>query len=273
MLVDLHVKSSTSNGVKAGLDDIFSRAKTAKLDGLAFCETLSTASCEDTLAAAEKAGIPAFVGVEIPTDKGILLAFPPEIDSFFLEEEWRQMTEFATPPAQQIIKMFNEIGGAVVASRPYDLSIPYNMGDLIFTLDNLHGVEVFNSRCGQIQCDFALEAAKFMGVPTCGGTDPTSADSMGRYATFFEEDIQTQQQFVNALRDSEYWAIQFGESPKPKRTPRSDDDSRGGRGGGGGGRGRSGGGRGRSGGGGGRGRSGGGRSGGGGRSRGRSKRD
>lgn len=271
MLVDLHVKSSASENVSVSLDKIFARAKEAGLDGLAFCETLSTAGCQETLDAAARAGMAAFIGVEIPTDKGILIGFAPEIDAFYLAEEWRQLTEYATPPAHQIIQMFDEMGGAVIASRPYDLTIPYNMGDLIFTLDNLHAVEVFNTRCGQVQCDFALEAAKFMGVPTVGGTDPQNESAFGRYATFFEHKFETQRQFVNALRDQEYWAVQFGPTPEQPRRPREDrggrddrgkrdggkrdGDRRGGRGGGGG-RDRDRGGRGGGGGGGGRGRGG-----------------
>lgn len=246
MLVDLHAKSSASDGINSDAEAVLRKAKDAGLDAVAFCETLSSASCKTTLAAAEKLGMKAFIGVEIPTDKGILIGFAPTIDEFYLEEEWRQLTEFATPPASAVIQMFDERGGAVIASRPYDLSIPYNMGDLIFTLDNIHGVEVFNTRCEQVQCDFALEAAKFMGVPTCGGTDPKSNEkAMGRYATFFERDADTQEDFVANLRGAEYWAVQFGETPKPKRTPRNDDDKKddrkGGRGRGGRSGGRSGG--------------------------------
>lgn len=221
MLVDLHAKSSASPGVKADAETILRKAKELGLDGVAFCETLSSASYQKTLDAAQKAGVKAFIGVEIPTDRGILVGFTPELDEFLLAEEWRQLTEFSTPPAHQVIQMFAERGGAVIASRPYDLTIPYNMGDLIFTLENIHAVEVFNTRCGQIQCDFALEAAKFMGVPTCGGTDPKDGeDSMGRYATFFDTEIETQREFVNALRDTEFWAVQFGPTPKSTSSSR-----------------------------------------------------
>ena len=251
MLVDLHAKSSATAGVRADVSAVLRRASEAGIDAVAFCETLSTASCQKTLAVAKTAGVHAFIGVEIPTDKGILIGFAPTIDEFYLQEEWRQLTEFATPPANEVIQLFDERGGAVIASRPYDLSIPYNMGDLIFTLDNIHAIEVFNTRCEQVQCDFALEAARFMGVPTCGGSDPRdSEEPVGRYATFFDEELNTQQEFVTALRGGEYWAVQFGHTPKPKRTESSRDDSgrsdrngrdrgdRGGGGGGGGGRGR-----------------------------------
>lgn len=249
MLVDLHAKSSLSEGVNIDLDEVFAQANDVGLDALAFCERLSTNQARRTLEAANRAGIPAFIGVEIPTDRGILLAFAPEVDDFYFIEEWRQLTEYATPPAHQVIQLFDERGGAVIASRPYDLSIPYNMGDLIFTLDNLHGVEVYNTRVGQIQCDFALEAAQYMGVPTCGGTDPVNADSFGQYATFFDHDVETQRQFVNALRDSAFWAVRIGtdgvRKTSRKTSSRGRNGRKGGRKGGRGGGRRGGGGRGR----------------------------
>ena len=246
MLVDLHTKSAATAGVKANVEQVLERAKAVGLDAVAFADTLASAHCQSIIDAAEEAGIKAFIGVEIPSDKGILIGFAPNIDAFYIAEEWRQLTELTTPPAAQVIQLFDELGGAVIAARPYDLSIPYNMGDLIFTLDNIHGVEVFNTRCAQVQCDFAMEAARFMGVPTCGGSDAKDGtDAMGRYATFFPSDIESQQDFVNALRAGEFWAVQFGATPKAKRAPRDDDDDRGGRGRGGrggrdGGRGRGG---------------------------------
>lgn len=246
MLVDLHAKSSATPGVRANASSVVARAKAAGLDAIAFCETLSTATCRRGLDAAAEAGMPAFVGVEIPTDKGILLGFAPEIGDFYLNEEWRQLTEFTTAPASEVVAMFDKIGGAVLAARPYDLSIPYNMGDLIFTLGAIHGVEVFNPRCGQVQCDFALEAARFMGLATCGGSDsPDGEKGLGRYATFFARDLATQADLVEALRGSEFWAVQFGHTPAPKKREeseaRSDRGDRGGdRGGRGGDRGRGG---------------------------------
>ncbi len=221
MLVDIHAKTDISPDVTASVDDVLSRAKQAGLDAVAFCDTLASAHANTLVEAGKRHGVTVFVGVEIPTDRGILVGFTPEVDSFLLEEEWRQATELTTPAADYIIEMFNAQGGAVVAARPYDLEIPYNMGDLIFRLDQIHGVEVFNSRVGQLQFDFALEAAQFMGVSTAGGSDPKGGDdAVGQFATFFKSALTTQSQFVEALRQSEYWAVTIGET-ETKRSSRS----------------------------------------------------
>jgi predicted metal-dependent phosphoesterase TrpH len=228
MLVDMHAKTSVSKDVSVSLEDVLQNAADAGLEGVAFCEHLSTFLCEDAIEMGRSMDITVFIGIEIPTDKGLLLGFTPDVDDFYLAEEWRRLTDATTPPAEAVFDLFDERDGAVIAARPYDLEIPFNMGDHIFTLDKLNGVEAFNSRVGQIQRDFALEAASFMGVSTTGGSDPTdSVEPVGQYATFFEDELTTQRDLVDALRESDYHAVQIGE-PKTKRSSRS-RASRGGR--------------------------------------------
>lgn len=212
MLIDLHAKSHHSSDVGLTVDEVLDRAVAAKLDGVAFCESLSSARCHEAIQAGSRRNLPVFVGIEIPTDKGLLMGFMPEIGSFYLEEEWRQLTALVTPAAETISAFFDERGGAVIAARPYDLDMPYNMGDRLFGLDRLHGVEVFNSRVGQIQTDFALEAARSAGLPTTGGSDPRDdADAVGALATFFPEEIDSQSALVDALREGACWGAQLGD--------------------------------------------------------------
>lgn len=229
MLIDLHAKTQRSEGVSLSPHQVLKAASEAGLNAVALCETLTTARCQESieLARQEYPDVAVFIGVEIPTDRGILLGFVPEIDSFYLNEEWRWLTHLTTPSAEAVIDAFDKQNGIVIAARPYDLDIPFNMGDYIFTFDRLGAVEVFNPRVGQIQNNFALEAATFMGLGTVGGSDPSDdASIIGQYATFFEEDFKTQRQFVEALRDSEYWAVQIGEAKGRKKSSRSTSSRR-----------------------------------------------
>ena len=228
MLIDLHAKSNYSPSVNLSPRQVLQQASDAGLDGIAFCETLSSSRCKEILdlAARDFPDLKVFIGVEIPTDRGIFLGFVPEINSFYTAEEWRWLTHKTTPSADAVIELFEEHNGFVIAARPYDLEIPFNMGDFIFTFDRLGAVEVFNPRVGQLQNNFALEAATFMGLNTVGGSDPKDDPSViGQYATFFEEDIQTQRQFVEELRESEYWAVQIG-SPGTQKSSRKASKSR-----------------------------------------------
>lgn len=227
MLVDIHAKTERSPGVTASVHDVLKRAKDEGLDAVLIADELATSHCNQVLTEAQKLGIKAFIGVEIPSDKGLLIGVVPELDAFYEAEEWRQLTQVTTPSAESVIDMFQSRGGAVIASRPYDLNIPYNMGDLIFTLQGLSAVEVFNSRTTPIQNDFALEAASFLGLSTAGGTDNMrGTSSVGKNATFFMQDIQSQQEFVEALRESKFWAVQIG---APAAAPKQDRQERRGR--------------------------------------------
>ncbi len=210
MLVDIHGKSALSPDVSLSLEDVLLKAKSAGLEAVAFCERLSTNLCEDAIALGREHDLTVFIGVEIPTDRGLILGFVPEVDGFYLGEEWRRLADVTAPPAEAVLDLFESRGGATIAARPYDLDIPFNMGDHIFTFDKLSAVEVFNSRVGGIQQNFAMEAAAFMELSSVGGSDPTdSLDAVGRYATFFENDLTTQRDFVEALKNAEYWAVKL----------------------------------------------------------------
>lgn len=233
MLIDLHAKSNLSQGVSVTPRQVLKKAQDAGLDGVAFCETLNTSHCQEILEIArnEFSDLAVFIGVEIPTDRGILLGFAPNIDDFYIAEEWRWLTHRTTPAAEAVMELFDDKNGFVIAARPYDLEIPFNMGDYIFTFDRLGAVEVFNPRVGELQNNFALEAATFMGLGTVGGSDPNSdASKIGQYATFFEDDLKTQSQFVEALRESEFWAVQIGNPSSRKSSSRSRRKSSKGRG-------------------------------------------
>lgn len=223
MLIDLHAKTSRSEDVTAPAEQILRSAQEAGLDAVAVVERLSSARCRETVALGDRLGVPVFIGVEIPSDKGLLLGFVPEIADFYVFETWRQLTEFTTPEAETVIELFDEHGGAVIASRPYDLDIPHNMGDMIFRIEGLSAVEVYNSRVGDMQNDFALEAAGFLSLPTVGGSDPVGGgDNVGNHATYFHDDIRTQADLVKALRGRDYWAVQLGKLDR-KRSTRSSD--------------------------------------------------
>ncbi len=238
MLIDLHLKTSKTPGVDFSAREIALKAKAAGLDGIAICDTLATQHANEIVEACKSVGIAGFVGVEIPTTEGVLLCFAPEINEFYLSEEWRQLTEIVTPAASLVIEMFTNLGGAVIASRPYDMEVAYNMGDLIFTIGGLSGVEVFNMRVTPIQADFAIEAASAMNLPTTGGTAiGGDVTDLGMFATLFPGSFSTQREFVEALKRGDFYAIGIGlrpisNEPRAPREPREERPSRGRSGGG-----------------------------------------
>jgi predicted metal-dependent phosphoesterase TrpH len=210
MLIDLHAKSSLSDDVSVSPRAVLERAADRGLDAVAFCETLSTTYAERVAQLGDDYDLDVFIGVEIPTDTGMLLGFAPEIDDFYRGEYWRRYTDMTTPSAESVIELFHERGGAVVSARPYDHSAQFVMGDHIFEYPGLDAVEVVNPRVDQVHNDFAVEAATYLGTPTVGGSDPRdSIDAVGTSATFFAEDVSKQSDFVEALREGQYWAVEL----------------------------------------------------------------
>lgn len=224
MLIDLHVKSDHTPGVKTNIKDALQRAKKAQLDGVLFADKLASSHCKDVLEAAEEVGIKAFIGVEIPTDKGHFIGVLPEVGRFYEEEEWKHLTSYTTPAAEDVLELFAKHNGAVIAVRPYDREIPYKMGDFLFVLNGIHAIEVMNPCTKPIENDFALEASRFLGLQTAGGSDaPNGKPRVGSVATFFTEDITTQSELVQALRESEFWAIQLDDPNKPSKSNKNDN--------------------------------------------------
>ncbi len=212
MLIDLHAKTHHSDGVDLSPRQLLERADNAGLDAVAVCDTLTSTRSRDILelADAEFGDLSVFVGIEFPTDRGILLGFAPHVDDFYLNEEWAWLSHGTTPAAEAVLELFDEINGVVVAARPFDMDLPFNMGDFIFDFDRLSAVEVFNPRVSRTKNDLALEAATFMSLNTTGGSDPVGDNSrVGKYATFFEDDFSSQRLLVDALRESEYWAVEI----------------------------------------------------------------
>ncbi len=218
----MHVKTSASEGVSLGLDEVIKAAKGANLDGIAICDTLSSAGAKDAVKKIKAAGLTPFVGVEIHTTSGVLLCFPPKVDDFLTKEKWSELTEFTKPDASDVIELVEGLSGAVIASRTYDGGITPSMGDSIFEIEGLSAVEVFNSNVTDIQADFSIEAATVLGLKTIGGSDSSKADIVGKYATLFKEDIKTQSGLVKAIKEGEFWAVQVGRKATRKPAPRRD---------------------------------------------------
>ena len=213
MLIDLHAKSSLSDDVDASPKQVLRQASNAGLDGVAFCDTESTAYAEQLVDLGDDYDLNVFVGVEIKTDTGRLLGFAPRISQFYLDEAWRRYTDYVLPTPEAVCNLFEERDGAVIAARPYDRNVDFTMGDHICQLDGLTGVEVLNSRLDQAQNNFAVEAATYMGLPTVGGSDPSdSGDVIGDYGTFFDAAPANQSEFVELLKDGDYWAVELTEA-------------------------------------------------------------
>ncbi len=235
VFVDFHLHSDHTDGVEVDLDAMLDRAAEAGLDGVCITDIGATRHAPDLIRAGAAAGVEVFVGLELLTDHGALLGFAPAIDSFYLREEWRELTTLGTPRASRFVEVFERVGGATIAAYPYDPSATWATGDRIFNIKGLSGIEAWVPRVPTSRNALGVEAAAAMGVGVCGGTDFRGGNlsKIGEAATLLARPAHSQAEFVEIVRAGDFWAVSLGvavEDPKPRTQEERDRAAEDGRG-------------------------------------------
>ncbi|MBJ6765605.1 PHP domain-containing protein [Myxococcaceae bacterium JPH2] len=218
MLIDLHAHSHLSKGCELDPRAVLERAALFGLDGVAFTETNTQDGCDELFDMAAKSKLKIFVGLELVTDRGQYLCFFPKPELVPEPVQlWGSNREKPWSAAECLPKV-KSLGAAIVAARPYDRDVPNPAMDFIRSLNVLSAVEGYNAKVKQTANDLAVEAAEALKLPCVGGSDARgSLDEVGRGATFFKRDIQTQAQLVQELLKGDYWPVMAGELPRLTR--------------------------------------------------------
>ena len=150
--------------------------------------------------------------MEVETDMGHILAFGldsylPGIDS-----------------AVKLRKAVDEVGGFIVSAHPFRglynsnnsirpliykeaSSIPNTASKAanhpLFQL--VDAIEVANGGTANNENIFAMQVAQHLNIKVTGGSDAHSAHGVGRCITVFDAEIDTQEEFMNALRTGHFY--------------------------------------------------------------------
>ena len=228
--------------------ELFERAADMGLDAVCITERDFPEGHAEAMEAAKAAGdkVKVFFGVEIVTEKGHLLLYPPEVDQYFLDAGWEEAIdpggdEYLDPA--RVIAEVGKRGYAVVASVPPEAETGGPIGDSIYRTKGLAAVEVRSARRAPMLNGRAEAAAKNARLPGLGGSgvldDP---QVLGRVATLFPENVADQKAFCEAIRAGNFWLVDIGPesgaAPRPRSVSPGDRGGRGGRGRRGRGRGR-----------------------------------
>lgn len=218
MLIDLHCHSYLSTGCNLDPRAVLERAASHGLDGVAFTETNTQDGCEELFDIGRNSKVKVFVGLELNTDKGQYLCFFPRPEQAPEPVQMWGSNRERPWSADEVLPRVRQLGAAIVAARPYDRDFPFPAGDYVLSLKLLSGVEAWNPKIRPSANDLALEAAEKLHLPTAGGSDArASLDEIGWGATLFKEDIQSQEQLVQAILGGQFWAVQMGELPRLSR--------------------------------------------------------
>ncbi len=219
MLVDLHVlihdgdRDALLETIPATIVDALCLVDMGKLPDPAYVES------------ARSHGKKVFVGAQIAFEKGHIIVYPPAADA--------DLEALLSGSDDEKLRSLLEAGCALIACHPYDKTTDFSLGDSVVQMTALHGAVVVNAESVQAANDMALEVVEKLDVAAAGGTG--SDGPLGKAATLFASDVETQAEFVEEIKRGDCWAVALGSEDRwtsvERRPERSDRGGRGGRGG------------------------------------------
>jgi len=186
MIIDLHVHEEIFSSCSyMSLEDAVTYARYHGLDAMCITNhnSLDIAG-SDFLRTVD---FPVFVGVEVSTRQGDMLAFGLQ-----------SLPRF-TPTAQECIDFVAGQGGFSCAAHPFRA---WNtvLGNCLDTLRGLDGMETLNGGNDDHENGRALQACKRLGLVALGGSDAHRSLDVGRCATWFPEPVTSMQELIRAMK-------------------------------------------------------------------------
>lgn len=152
-------------------------------------------------------------GVEVDTDMGHVLAFG-------LDEYISGISKI-----QELRRIILEIGGAMITAHPFrglldkrpnswpllyesSQNLPNDVDQAIShpVFGFVDAVEVANGSTVDAENNFAYRVSKKLRLAGTGGSDAHSTHGLGRCTTFFQKNIRSEKEFVEALKMGSFYA-------------------------------------------------------------------
>lgn len=170
------------------------RAKAQGLDGIVITEHYSYEASAPVEAIARDEGFLLLRGVEIATDRGHMLVYGVEDDSWNIwgRDNWL--------PLSAVIERILELGAICVPAHPFrEVGVSSLLSGLL-ELKGIVAVETHNGNNQEMDNDLAMRAARLMALPGLGGSDCHKVSAVGRCATEFSQPIRDMAGFIEAIR-------------------------------------------------------------------------
>jgi predicted metal-dependent phosphoesterase TrpH len=186
MIIDLHVHEEIFSACSCmSLEDAVTFARCHGLDALCITNHNSLdIGGGDFLRTVD---FPVFVGVEVSTLQGDMLAFG------------LQSLPRVTPTAQAFVDFVAAQDGFSCAAHPFrDWSTV--LGNCLDSLRGLDGVETLNGGNNNYENRRAFQACARLGLVALGGSDAHRGRDVGRCATWFPEPVTSMRELIQALK-------------------------------------------------------------------------
>ena len=210
---DLHVHTTKgSSDSNLSPEEMAQEAERLGLKGLCLTEHSGPWDRHDFEAFAQERDLVLIRAMEADTDMGHVLAFG--IDRYLPGME----------KAEEIRRHVDMVGGFMVTAHPFrglhnprpvaqpllykggeglPSTVEEAAGHPIFRLAN--AVEVANGGTVDSENRFAVEVAEHIGMSCTGGSDAHSVNGLGRCVTVFADEINSEAEFLKALRQGQYY--------------------------------------------------------------------
>ncbi len=187
-----HTKHSYDNWLEPLA--LIRRARALGLDGVVITEHYSYEASEPIEALARDEGLLLLRGVEIATDRGHLLAYGVEDDS------WNSWGRDTWLPLPAVIERILGLGGICVPAHPFREIGACSLLEGLLELTGIAAVETHNGGNSDADNELALSAAGHLALPGLGGSDCHKVDAVGRCATEFLQPVADMADFIAAVR-------------------------------------------------------------------------
>ncbi len=188
MIIDTHIHTSEFSRDSSLPAEIAAlKAKETGLGGICITdhESMGILGMADDLT--RQYGLLVIPGVEILTDLGDIIVFGASD------------IPFRNVKAKELIRIASEQGGVTVSAHPFRDN-GRGMGNNIINTPGLSAVEVMNGRTRSIHNSMACSLAAELDLPSLGGSDAHTIEEVGRYATFFMDEITSVNDFIRSIK-------------------------------------------------------------------------
>ena len=207
-----HTKYSYDNWLEPV--NLIRRAKFLGIDAVCITEHYSYEASEPVEQVGRDEDFLVLRGVEISTNRGHLLAYGVEDDS------WNTWGRDNYLPLEDVIERVNFLGGICVPAHPFREVGLASLLEGIHGLQGIAGVESHNGNNCEVDNQLAIQAAHQRGLPTLGGSDCHKTEAVGRCATEFSSPVTCMADFVAAVRSASCRGAYFPGYSR-ERTPRT----------------------------------------------------
>ncbi|MFQ6026407.1 MAG: CehA/McbA family metallohydrolase [Dehalococcoidia bacterium] len=213
-IFDLHIHT-TKGSADSNLspEDLILEAERLGLRGLCITEHSGPWDRHEFETFASRHNVVLIRAMEADTDMGHMLAFGLD--------QYQPGFHIAT----ELCRAARSAGGFVVSAHPFRGVLGQHMRERPYLYRTLpdplpkrpedaldhpvfkmaHAIEVVNGGTADEENDFAMKVAGLLKMPVTGGSDAHSVHGLGKYVTSFQDEINSEAEFLTALHSGKFF--------------------------------------------------------------------